>query len=172
MFSLHIPPDLTVDDLMALPSGYRYELHEGNLVVMSPANMWHSKTSFRLNSILRATGHVAYQEVGIKFGRRDSRAADVVVFTHPPDESRAFFSPHEILIAIEIVSPSTEDGDRIYKPQHYARAGIPEYWRVERADSDDDALIYKHELARTADGRSTYVQTEMVRLSQLEKEQE
>jgi hypothetical protein len=37
MTSLSLPPieDLDVDDLASLPEGYRYELHEGNLVIMT-----------------------------------------------------------------------------------------------------------------------------------------
>ena len=35
MTSLHLPPieSIDVEDLLTLPEGYRYELHEGNLVI-------------------------------------------------------------------------------------------------------------------------------------------
>lgn len=169
MGALEIPLDLTVDDLLSLPTDYRYELHEGNLYVMSPAIMWHSRICSRLYNALRAAGKVAYVEVGIKFRERDSRTPDIAVFKDPPDENRAFFPPSDFLLVVEIVSPSSEDSDRIYKPQHYARARIPEYWRVERADDGDDALIFQHELTPTAHGTPVYVQTEVTKLSQLEK---
>ena len=43
MASLNLPPieSIDVDDLLTLPEGYRYELHEGNLVIMTPSTFWH-----------------------------------------------------------------------------------------------------------------------------------
>jgi Uma2 family endonuclease len=38
---------------------------------------------------------------------------------------------HEVLLAVEIVSPTSVGMDRITKPAIYAGAGIPCYWRVE-----------------------------------------
>ena len=42
MMGLNLPPieDIDVEDLLALPEGYRYELHEGNLVIMTPSTFW------------------------------------------------------------------------------------------------------------------------------------
>ena len=39
MTSLHLPPieSLDVEDLLTLPEGYRYELHEGNLFIVTPS---------------------------------------------------------------------------------------------------------------------------------------
>ena len=39
--------------------------------------------------------------------------------------------PEHLLLAAEIVSPGSETTDRVVKPDQYARAGIPFYWRVE-----------------------------------------
>lgn len=168
--ALELPPDLTVDDLASLPdTGFRYELHEGNLCVRSPATMWHSRVGLRLTNALRAMGKAAYQEVGIKFGKRSSRTADIGIFEDVPDESQAFFDPADLAVVIEIVSPSSEDDDRIEKPRRYAQAGIVEYWRVERtADEESDAVIFRHKLARTADGAAVYVETDVTTLSKLE----
>lgn len=68
-----------------------------------------------------------------------------------------------------MVSPSSQEMDRINKPRHYANAGIPEYWRVERTDEKDDAAIHQHELIRTADGGLAYVQARITSLKDLEK---
>lgn len=170
MLMFEIPPDLTVDDLTSLPdTGYRYELHGGNLYMMSPATMWHSRVGRRLTIALVAAGKTAYQEVGIKFSKRNSRTADIGVFKEAPDESRAFFDPSELTLVVEVVSPTSEDDDRIEKPRLYAYAGIPEYWRVERsADDPDDAVIIQHKLARTADGTAAYVQSGISTLRALE----
>ena len=37
----------------------------------------------------------------------------------------------EVLLAVEIVSPSSRTMDRVTKPAKYAEAGIQSYWRVE-----------------------------------------
>jgi Uma2 family endonuclease len=39
--------------------------------------------------------------------------------------------PSDVLLAVEVVSPSSVTTDRITKPAQYASAGIPAYWRVE-----------------------------------------
>lgn len=162
--------ELTVDDLERLPhNGLRYELHGGNLVVTTPAVMWHSRTGFRLANYFLGQGRAAYQEVGLKLGTRSSRTLDVAVFVNDEvDEGRAYFAPDEIAIAVEIVSPSSEDDDREDKPRRYAEAGIPEYWRVERADDRKDAVIFTHKLACTESGKAAYVETGVTLLSELE----
>ena len=55
MPSINLPPieDLDVDDLAALPKEYRYELHNGSLVVMTPSTYWHKVMSRRLKSIFK-----------------------------------------------------------------------------------------------------------------------
>lgn len=152
---------LTVEDLAGLPDdGLRYELREGNLLIMSPAIAWHSRIGRELTQALLDSGRIAYQEVGIKFGPRDSRTPDITVFPGPIDEDRAFFAPDEVALVIEIVSPSSEHDDRVDKPAKYAAAGIAEYWRVERTQAGE-TVIFKHKLARLSDGTSVYAQVEV-----------
>lgn len=43
-------------------------------------------------------------------------------------------SAGDVLLTVEIVSPSSEVTDRITKPALYAEAGIAAYWRVELDD--------------------------------------
>jgi Uma2 family endonuclease len=38
----------------------------------------------------------------------------------------------DLLLVIEIVSPSSEAIDEVVKRREYARAGIPQYWVVDR----------------------------------------
>lgn len=158
---------LTVEDLANLPDdGMRYELREGNLLIMSPAIAWHSRVGRELTQALVNAGRVAFQEVGVRFGPRDSRTPDVTVFPGSIDENRAFFSPHEVELVIEIVSPSSEQDDRVEKPAKYASAGIPEFWRVERGE-DGEPVIIQHKLARLSDGTSVYAQVGVVTIASL-----
>ena len=45
-----------------------------------------------------------------------------------------FYQPHEVVLAIEIVSPTSLSMDRITEPALFAAAGIPYYWRIETTD--------------------------------------
>ncbi|MGH8793516.1 MAG: Uma2 family endonuclease [Stackebrandtia sp.] len=160
--------DLTVDDLEQLPDDYRYELREGDLVVRSPATVWHYRVGSRLVLALEKQGKPASGEVGIRFGKRSTRVADVAVFKKAVDDTRSYFDPDEIVVAVEIVPPSSKHDDHVDKPRRYAKAGIPEYWRVERAEGSKDAVIFQHKLAHTADGEASYVETGVTTLSVLE----
>jgi Uma2 family endonuclease len=168
---IQIPPDLSADDLESFPDeGYRYELHEGNLVIMSPATAWHYRAGWRLVHYFDQKGLHANGEVGIKFGHNDVRTPDVAVFHGPFDDATAFFKPSEIAIAVEVVSASSEIDDRVTKPWVYAHAGIPEYWRVERIEGTDDATIDQFVLVRSPDGEPVYRQAGQTTLSELERD--
>jgi len=171
VMELQIPADLSADDLEEFPDeGYRYELHEGNLVIMSPATAWHYRAGWRLVHYFDQKGLHVSGEVSIKFGHKDLRTPDVVVFHGPFNRHAVMFKPAEIAIAIEVVSPSSEIEDRVTKPWVYAHAGIPEYWRVEWIeDTDDGATIYQFVLDQTPDGEPIYRQAGVTTLSELEK---
>ena len=165
------PSDYTVEDIERLPpDGNRYELHEGSLVIMSPAILWHSRVARRLANLFGVSGRIAEIEVGLKFGDRSTRVADVAVFAAEPNENWAHHPPESIRIAVEIVSPESKERDVGSKPVKYAAAGIPEYWRVERPEDDpSDALVFTHRLEDGRDG-PVYVAVRTFRLSQLERD--
>ncbi|MFI1995521.1 Uma2 family endonuclease [Actinoplanes sp. NPDC020271] len=52
-----------------------------------------------------------------------------------------------VLLAVEVVSPDSEERDRKRKPQLYAEAGIEWFWRVE--DADGKIVLYVYELDPT-----------------------
>ena len=41
------------------------------------------------------------------------------------------FKPEDVLLVVEVISPSNAKIDRWDKPIRYAGAGIPHFWRVE-----------------------------------------
>jgi hypothetical protein len=53
------------------------------------------------------------------------------------------YEPHEVVHAVEIVSPNTRSIDRVLKPTLYAQAGIPFYWRIEWEDEGLVVYTYK-----------------------------
>jgi Uma2 family endonuclease len=171
--TIDLPPGpWTLADLGRVPAtGHRVEIHEGNLVIMSPVTFWHSDVSRRICNALIASGRTAAQEVGVKGSERDTRIADIAVFRVRPLSDQAFWTPDQLEAVIEVVSDSSEDDDRVAKPRWYAAAGIPEYWRVERADETNDAVIVYYDLRATATGSPAYVEHGTSRLSTLEKPQ-
>jgi len=56
----NLPPieDIDVEDLLALPEGYRYELREGNLVIITPLTFWHKAMARRLLRDACTTGRL------------------------------------------------------------------------------------------------------------------
>lgn len=178
MTGLNLPPieDLDVDDLASLPKGYRYELHDGSLVVMTPSTYWHKVMARRLMFLLAAAGLEVLQDTGIRGDRpRDSRLPDLgVVSSLPPDPAGYSNLPGSaFLMVVEIVSEGTPNGEYAEKARWYAERGIPEYWIADRTPerSDDDALVHLHRLTLAGAGPA-YARERTVRLSELEAEYE
>jgi Uma2 family endonuclease len=126
----------TTDDLDHLPQdGRRRELLDGVLLMSPSPSDLHQVVAMRLGVALEATCpgnlHVT-QAVEVRFNPRRSFIPDVLVVTWDAARRRtARYEPHEVHLAIEIVSDSSVSMDRITKPALYAKAGIPYYWRIE-----------------------------------------
>jgi Uma2 family endonuclease len=163
---------LDVDDLNSLPEGYRYELHEGNLHIMTPSTFWHKVMARRLVLMLYAAGLEVLQDTGVLGDRpRDCRLPDLgVVRDLPPDMADYSNLPGSAyLLVIEIVSENSVNGEYTEKAAWYAERGIPEYWIVERAADrvHDDALVHIQTLSEE---KPEYERQRTVRLSELEAE--
>jgi Uma2 family endonuclease len=174
MDGLHLPriEALDVDDLGSLPEGYRYELHEGNLVIMTPSTFWHKAMARRLLLMLYAAGLEVFQDTGVLSGKpRDCRLPDLGVVTHlPPDLADYSNLPGSAYqLVIEIVSEDSVNGEYTEKAAWYAERGIPEYWIVERAADrvHDDAVVHIQTLSGE---KPEYERQRTVRLSELEAE--
>lgn len=113
-------------------TGIHYELDDGRLILMSPMKSWHSDVGTRVCNLLRAQSRIAYQEQGVRLGRRKVRYPDVAAFRRDPDPDAERHDPEEFLLAVEVVSEGSEHEDRVVKAGVYAGAGIPEYWIVDR----------------------------------------
>ncbi|MFI5937167.1 Uma2 family endonuclease [Actinoplanes sp. NPDC051494] len=174
--ALNIPPieDLDVEDLLTLPSGYRYELHEGNLVIMTPSSFWHKAMARRLLFMLHAAGLDAFQDPGVRGVRpRDCRLPDLgVVDALPPGLATYSNLPGSAYrLVVEVVSENSLNGEFTDKMSWYAERGIPEYWIVEQTSdrSDDDALVHIH-LLSSSGAKAAYVCERSLLLSELEPE--
>jgi Uma2 family endonuclease len=129
----------TVDMLEALPDdGKRYEIIDGELFVTPAPSFAHQRALGALYRRLYAylerstAGEVIFSPADVRTGPRTSVQPDLFVVRGP-----ARLGPHGwpdlrlLLLAVEVVSPSTARADRGAKRQLYQRAGVPEYWIVD-----------------------------------------
>jgi Uma2 family endonuclease len=176
MTDLNIPPieSLDVEDLLTLPRGYRYELHAGNLNIMTPSTFWHKEIARRLVFMLRAAGLTAFQDPGVLGDRpRDCRLPDVgVVAGELPAHTQSYSNlpGSAYSLVAEVVSESSPNGEYTEKMTWYAQRGIPEYWIADqtpdRAEDDAFVQIYRQPPGETR----AYVWWRSLLLSELEAE--
>ncbi|MEV0127097.1 Uma2 family endonuclease [Dactylosporangium sp. NPDC050688] len=132
------PRPLTLGDVTALAEAdelHRFELSEGNLVVMPPHAWRHQRVAARLGGLPLTHGfrdRVALS-VGVKTADDDlnGRTSDIVVSKGVAPPETVWLAAADVLLAVEIVSPGSERTDRWLKPREYADAGIAHFWRVE-----------------------------------------
>jgi Uma2 family endonuclease len=138
----------TTDDLDDLPEdGVRRELLDGVLLVSPSPSSVHQIIAGRLMVALEQScprEYVVTQGVEVRISPRRSFIPDVLVVTDEAAQRAAHrFAPHEVVLAVEIVSPTSQSMDRITKPALYARAGIPYYWRIE---TDGGITVHAHKI--------------------------
>ncbi|GGP15910.1 hypothetical protein GCM10012278_77740 [Nonomuraea glycinis] len=94
--------------------------------------------------------------MSIKLGPRQRPEPDLIALgpNAVVHADATFYEAKDVVLAIEVVSPESEERDRHRKPALYAEAGIPHFWRVE-SDSGRP-VVYVHELDPPT---STYVPT-------------
>jgi len=126
----------TWTDLQQLPDddGHRYEIVDGSLHVSPGPSRPHQVAAGRIRDLLvsAAPDDVEVLEtVDVDMG--DSVfEPDVVVMPAAAAYSPAGpLEPGQVLLVVEVVSPSSRRMDRLVKPSALAEAGVPAYWRVE-----------------------------------------
>ncbi|SDJ22041.1 Endonuclease, Uma2 family (restriction endonuclease fold) [Nonomuraea maritima] len=126
--------------------GNRYELFNGSLVVSPAPTPLHQRAISRLLLILERAappGLECLTTVNVRQSPTDFYIPDLVVVSEAvSDAVDLMFAPSDLLLAVEVVSPSTRVHDRATKKAAYAAAGIPLYWRVE-LDEGPALYIYR-----------------------------
>lgn len=138
----------TADDLDALPpeAPRRVELIDGALIIMSPQTLFHQFMVNYLLGAIRPPGDLkVVREMDLKISTRQRPVPDVMVVTASSTANldRTSFTPDDVRLVVEVVSPESEDRDRETKPAKYAKAGIRFLWRVEREGSTPVAYTYE-----------------------------
>jgi Uma2 family endonuclease len=127
------PPDGWTTDDLDRAQGRRRELLDGVLPVGPEPGPTHQKVIGLLSAKLRSICPSEYevvQGVELRFTRQRSFLPDLQVVFADGDRSGCL-APREVVVAVEVVAPTSLVMDRITKPALYAAAGIPYYWRVE-----------------------------------------
>jgi Uma2 family endonuclease len=152
-----VPPmdGYTVDDYFRLDLPPHTELIDGSLVFVSPQRFFHMTTMLLLDLALRRSipEHLSVaREMAVVISKRNVPEPDLIVFKTEAfkGERQTRLDAKDVLLAIEVVSPDSEDRDRDTKPHKYAGAGIPHFWRVEMADEHDRPVIHVYELDSAA----------------------
>ncbi|MFC5953374.1 Uma2 family endonuclease [Streptomyces pratens] len=148
-----VPPvdGYTVDDLFTLPDLPPHtELIDGSLVFVSPQREFHT---LAMDVLVYGLRSIAPPELSIRremtvvIDRRNGPEPDVVVLRKEATGiDRTRYTAADILLAVEVVSPDSESRDRTTKPQKYAVAGIPNFWRVEQGGTSGSPVIHVYEL--------------------------
>jgi Uma2 family endonuclease len=153
---------LTLDDVTQLAAAdelHRYELADGNLLVMPPADAEHAALITRIVVWLVTHGYNTDRVLampGVRIAERSSgRSPDIVVLRRPVPSGTVWIDPVDVALVTEIVSPGSESLDRTIKPAEYARAGITHFWRVERASGPPTVHMYS--LGVGEHGGPTYI---------------
>lgn len=147
----------TVDEVLALPEdGRRYELIDGVLLVngvavlngnlagldpvMTPSPSWtHQRAVLELARMLAAyvdrwlLGQVliAPADVPLQPGQLVQPDIFVVPFAAGGRAPSGWADVGRLLLAVEVLSPTSVHSDTVRKRALYQRAGVPEYWIVD-----------------------------------------
>jgi Uma2 family endonuclease len=133
----------TIDDLDRLPDNtMRYEIIGGSLVVSPRAGARHGIVGADICRLLnrQCPEHlIAVQETGLRRGHKTYFEPDGVLAVRAAGKRRGtdHLHPSDLLIVIEVLSPSNKEYDLRAKRHAYAGLGIAQYWI---ADPEERAL--------------------------------
>ncbi len=132
----------TVDDLDQLPDdGLRYELLDGTLLVSPAPTRRHQRAALELGAL---TAHRLPAVHGGACSRHWIGGRTIAHRCNPTvlvlDEPRSGTSPaaDSMILAVEVLSPSTRRKDVVLKRSKYEDSGVPHYWIV---DPDAPSII-------------------------------
>lgn len=143
------PGGFTAADLPRLIEAVdaRFELLDGEVLMMAPASYWHREVIYILRHALRQIAPrsvVIATEMGVDLGHTVPEPDLLAVSREVVTSGSLAFQPSDVHLVIEVVSPGSVTKDRTLRPAQYAGAGIPCFWRVE--NQDDAMVVYTFEL--------------------------
>lgn len=143
------PEGFTAADLDHIPDLPAHtELIDGSLVFVSPQASFHTRFLFLLERALRDFAPEdlrVRREMSVILGPRQRPEPDMIVIRAAAEQShdQTAYAAADVVLAVEVVSPDSEERDRKRKPQLYAEAGIPHFWRVENQSGRPTVYVYE-----------------------------
>ena len=138
----------TYEDYCNAPEDKRYELHDGDLVVVPSPKEQHQTTTLDLAAEIRqfarrtGIGRAFVAPFDIVFSNHDVVQPDVIYVSN---ERRGIITADNIQgapdLVIEVLSPSTAHRDRTFKRALYARHGVREFWLVDTDTHTIEVLL-------------------------------
>lgn len=144
-----IETEVSYEDFLERYADQFAEWVEGVVYQMSPETGRHDKLIWLIRSLLET-----YADRFGGFDVRDApfqtklgpdlpgREPDVMVVAHTPRLHHTYLEgPPDI--AVEVISPESEQRDRITKFAEYQAAGVKEYWLIDPLDQPNTAVFYQ-----------------------------
>ena len=130
---------LTYEDYRATPEDERYELLDGDLILVAAPNLKHQRVQFRLGRKLgqfildHELGEFFYAPCDVVLSDTDVVQPDLLFVSR--GRERLLRGGENVRgapdLVVEILSPATADRDWGHKRELYGRHGVTEYWLVD-----------------------------------------
>lgn len=131
--------NFTYEDYRTTPDDERYELLDGDLIMVPAPNLAHQKVQTRLGHRLaqfiedRALGEFFFAPCDVVLADTDVVQPDLLFVSR--DREHLLSGGDNVRgapdLVVEILSPATAERDRGYKRAIYERYGVAEYWLVD-----------------------------------------
>ncbi len=141
----------TYEEYYRLDDDQRYEITDGNLLIVPGPDTWHQDLTGDLFSPLRSfirrnkLGRVFISPVDVVLDPENTVQPDIVFVAAANAgiiQRRAIFGAPDLLV--ELISPSSARRDRHEKKDLYARFGVKEYWMGDPANKSLEILTLKN----------------------------
>lgn len=146
----------TDEALEHIPEGIHYEIQDGRIIVSPRPSFRHQKAATQMANLLDEVCPPEWTSV--QEGEIRTYAGGVITDLRAPGilvgpaslttetSPRGWAHPHEVPIAVEVLSPGSARSDRGTKVTLYASWGIRLYLRLE---TGPEPVLYVHRLARS-----------------------
>ena len=143
---------VTYNDYLTLPEEKRYETLEGELFMVPAPDFYHQIVSGNVEFPLREfvkknnLGIVVAAPVDVVLSPEDVLQPDVLFISR---EKRYIITEKNVSgapdLVIEILSPSTQERDKLVKRDLYSKYGVKEYWIVDPVGKNIEVMTHGSE---------------------------